>query len=143
MDKKFKLNNVLLYIKGFYKCNTVNGEVDIVNDLIDMLRLDDYTPQNILDVYYIIMREFSNYEKENDFDLYRFMTLIGQIQQRTLKGLMESSLRAIYQTLRYDLDATPDKLPIYDKKHRRISTDHQGMTYKEMSKIATRILKIK
>lgn len=114
MEYKFKLNNVLLYIKGFYKYNTVNNKIDIINDLIEMLRLDGYMPINKMDVYSVVMREFSDCMKD-DFDLYSFMNMIGTYQEETNDDFVVSSLFAIYYTLRYDSDVVPQELPIYDK----------------------------
>jgi hypothetical protein len=50
MERKFKLTNVVLYAKGWYK------ETDNVwNDLIEILKLDNYTPFSKMDVYSIIL----------------------------------------------------------------------------------------
>lgn len=53
MDQKFKLTNVVLYAKGWYK-KTDN----IWEDLRKILELDDYTPFDKMDVYSIILSRF-------------------------------------------------------------------------------------
>lgn len=52
---KFKLTHVALYAKGWYK-QTDN----VWEDLIGILKLDDYTPFDRSDVYSIIINSFQN-----------------------------------------------------------------------------------
>ena len=49
-EKKFKLSNVVLYSKGWYKTSD-----DIWGDLLHILKLDDYTPFTKYDVYSILL----------------------------------------------------------------------------------------
>lgn len=55
MEQKFKLTNVVLYAKGWYKQSN-----DIWEDLKKILELDDYTPFTKMDVYSIILTAFQN-----------------------------------------------------------------------------------
>ena len=55
MEQKFKLTNVVLYAKGWYKKSD-----DIWEDLKKILELDDYTPFTKMDVYSIILIAFQN-----------------------------------------------------------------------------------
>lgn len=50
MENKFKLTNVVLYAKGWYKSSD-----DIWSDLIKLLELDNYSPFDKMDVYSIIL----------------------------------------------------------------------------------------
>lgn len=57
-DKKiFPLSHVVLYAKGWYK-QTDN----IWDDLLEILKLDDYTPFDRDDVYNIIVSRFSEFD---------------------------------------------------------------------------------
>lgn len=55
MENKFKLTNLVLYAKGWYK-KTDN----IWEDLIKILELDNYTPFDKMDVYSIIINSVQN-----------------------------------------------------------------------------------
>jgi len=50
IEQKFKLTNVVLYAKGWYKTTD-----DIWEDLKKILELDDYTPWDKNDVYLILL----------------------------------------------------------------------------------------
>ena len=50
MEQKFKLTNVVLYAKGWYKTTD-----NIWEDLKKILELDDYTPWDKNDVYLILL----------------------------------------------------------------------------------------
>ena len=137
-QKKFKLNNVLLYIKGFYKPTFVNRRIDIVNDMKEMLVLDGYSEtMELSDIYYIVLGEFEEYMRDRIY-IYRFMGLVAEDMKDNGDDFMTASLYAMYYTLRYADWAHPYEMPVYDRKHRRISTDHEGMTYREMTRLAKR-----
>ena len=53
MEQKFKLTNVVLYAKGWYKKSD-----DIWEDLKKILELDNYTPFTKTDIYSIIVDAF-------------------------------------------------------------------------------------
>ena len=53
MEQKFKLTNVVLYAKGWYKKSD-----DIWEDLKKILELDNYTPFTKIDIYSIIATAF-------------------------------------------------------------------------------------
>lgn len=53
MEQKFKLTNVVLYAKGWYKKSD-----DIWEDLKKILEFDNYTPFTKMDVYSIIVTAF-------------------------------------------------------------------------------------
>ena len=53
MEQKFKLTNVVLYAKGWYKKSD-----DIWEDLKKILELDNYTPFTKIDIYSIIVTAF-------------------------------------------------------------------------------------
>ena len=53
MEQKFKLANVVLYAKGWYKKSD-----DIWEDLKKILEFDNYTPFTKMDVYSIIVTAF-------------------------------------------------------------------------------------
>jgi hypothetical protein len=57
MEKKFKLTNVVLYAKGWYK-RTDN----VWEDLMKILELDDYTPFSNNDIYSIITSAVQNFQ---------------------------------------------------------------------------------
>lgn len=63
---KFKLSHVALYAKGFYK-RTDN----VFEDLLEILKLDDYTPFDKRDVTIILM---NGYQKCFDVDLINFIS---------------------------------------------------------------------
>lgn len=52
----FRLSNLVLYAKGWYKITD-----DIWEDLKQILVLDDYTPFTKEDIYSIILNSFENY----------------------------------------------------------------------------------
>jgi hypothetical protein len=56
MEKKFKLTNLVLYAKGWYK------KEELWSDLKKILELDNYTPFTNFDVYSIIL---SNIQQSN------------------------------------------------------------------------------
>lgn len=53
----FRLSNVVLYAKGWYKMTD-----NVWEDLKQILELDDYTPFTKGDVYSIILNAFENYK---------------------------------------------------------------------------------
>jgi hypothetical protein len=55
MENMFRLTNVVLYAKGWYKKTD-----DVWQDLIKILELDNYTPYDKMDVYSIIISAFQN-----------------------------------------------------------------------------------
>lgn len=55
MEQKFKLTNVVLYAKGWYKKSD-----DVWEDLKKILELDDYSPYDKMDVYNIILIAVQN-----------------------------------------------------------------------------------
>lgn len=57
MENIFKLSHLVLYAKGWYKKTD-----DIWADLLKILKLDDYTPFDKNDVYFIITNAFQNYK---------------------------------------------------------------------------------
>jgi len=56
-ESKFKLSHLTLYAKGWYK-NSDN----VWDDLIEILKLDGYTPFHKGDVYYIVSSRFSEFD---------------------------------------------------------------------------------
>lgn len=67
--KKFGLSHTVLYSKGWY-CKTD----DVFEDLIKILRLDDYTPFNKSNVFTILTREYSDYMEGREGYLADFLT---------------------------------------------------------------------
>jgi len=56
-NKIFPLTNVVLYAKGWYQQSD-----DIFKDLIEILKLDNYTPFTKSDVFSIITSNFENFD---------------------------------------------------------------------------------
>lgn len=62
MDK-YNLSNVVLYAKGWYKITD-----NVWDDLIEILKLDDYTPFHKNDVYSILINSIDKKEFNSNFN---------------------------------------------------------------------------
>jgi len=101
METKFKLTNVVLYAKGWYKESN-----DVWEDLKQILELDDYSPFDKDDVYSIMLTAVQN------SNIYRWTEL-----KEVLNGINEANCWKFgYYTKNCKWVDESEKYPDYDMK---------------------------
>lgn len=119
--KPFKLSHVTLYAKGWY-----NKSNDVYTDLLNILKLDDYTPFENNDVIRILLY---NYEESFNIKLIDFISDIHESNCWKVgypKDLKYDLYTAIIYKILFDIKYIEDKnwivkCPKYSKENPRPS----------------------
>lgn len=143
-----RIGHVILWRKGWYewKCKDFHNEKEVLKDIREMLKYDGYQTEFMSDdeIYQIIFRVYDEYF------IWAFQNEVPGFYE-AVSSIVTGTYHNIYKTNNFRFNMLLEILakfawvdpkylklpcPYYDKKHYKIGTYKNGMTYKYMNKVA-------